>query len=228
MKKKGEISLATCSKGDTALMFFSVIMGYVITVLFDAGYLDHGLEINGIRFIPTYSLIFYVALPILWFLKKDRETLKNLFYIDKNIIIYTLVICLPLIILNIANTVLESSMEIAYSREHLLQNIFQYWITASFVEEVFFRGYLYLKLKKIMNTNAAQIISALIFATWHVSLMVTIFNTSSFLTLMNLVAIFFLGIATARILEHSKSLIPCIVFHALVNGALLSKIMLFN
>jgi uncharacterized protein len=78
-------------------------------------------------------------------------------------------------------------------------------VIAPFVEEFFFRGFLYQALRNSWGTIAGVLASSAIFSIVHSDL-------SKF------VPLFILGIALALLFERTRSLWPCIMLHAINNA----------
>ncbi|MFC1806758.1 lysostaphin resistance A-like protein [Candidatus Omnitrophota bacterium] len=78
-----------------------------------------------------------------------------------------------------------------------------------FIEEVFFRGFLYGALKKRLNVRWAIFLSALVFSTLHTNV-------------LGFVPILALGIFFAYLREKTGSLVPSIAVHVVHNSALTS------
>ncbi len=79
-------------------------------------------------------------------------------------------------------------------------------LSAPLFEEIFFRGFLYQSLKKAKGVVFAMLLSAGIFAAFHLQL-------SVFLAIQ----IFFLGLLMAYLMEKTGSVVPGIVVHFLTN-----------
>ncbi|MBE6156031.1 MAG: CPBP family intramembrane metalloprotease [Firmicutes bacterium] len=88
-------------------------------------------------------------------------------------------------------------------------------INVGFIEEIIFRGFLFKMLAKD-NIKSAIIISALTFGIGHIF---NLFNGAElFPTLMQICYAISIGYLFAIIFYKSKSLIPCIITHCLVNS----------
>lgn len=190
---------------------------FVFSALSYYGKLDDGLRINGVVLLPTYSILIYYIVPILWFLINDRDTLTAFFRIDVKLVKYIGMVCLPILIINLIMA--WYFMEYDKPKSYFVQNVFQFVFTAALAEELFFRGFVYNVLKKFWNMKAAMLVSAVIFSCWHLRLVVPLFESINLSYAANLFAIFMLGLVNVIMYEKSKSLIPAIVFHALINGA---------
>lgn len=88
-------------------------------------------------------------------------------------------------------------------------------INIGFIEEIIFRGFLFKMLAKD-NVKNAIIISAVTFGIGHI---VNLLNGAELIpTLMQICYAFSIGYLFAIIFYKSKSLIPCIITHCLVNS----------
>ncbi len=88
-------------------------------------------------------------------------------------------------------------------------------INVGFLEEVIFRGFLFKMMEKD-NVNRAIIISAITFGIGHI---VNLLNGSNLIpTLMQISYAISIGYLFVIIFYKSKSLIPCIITHCLVNS----------
>lgn len=86
---------------------------------------------------------------------------------------------------------------------------------APFIEEIFFRGFILQTLVHKFSSRWGSAITAGLFALFH-------FQPQS------IIPIFLLGIIINWIFLHSRSIWPCIIFHAFNNGmALLAEVYLF-
>jgi len=88
-------------------------------------------------------------------------------------------------------------------------------LCAGFMEEVIFRGFLFLAMCR-SNVKQAVIISSLTFGIGHI---VNLLNGAEvFATLLQIVYAVAIGFLFTVIFYKSKSLIPCIVTHSVVNS----------
>ena len=93
--------------------------------------------------------------------------------------------------------------------------IFYILTMVGFLEEVIFRGFLFKMMEKD-NVNRAIIISAITFGIGHI---VNLLNGSNLIpTLMQISYAISIGYLFVIIFYKSKSLIPCIITHCLVNS----------
>ena len=88
-------------------------------------------------------------------------------------------------------------------------------INIGFIEEIIFRGFLFKMMEKD-NAKRAIIISAITFGIGHV---INLFNGAELIpTLMQICYAISIGYLFVIIFYKSKSLIPCIITHSLVNS----------
>lgn len=88
-------------------------------------------------------------------------------------------------------------------------------INVVFLEEIIFRGILYKSIEKD-NKKLAVIISSVTFGIGHI---VNLFNGADLIpTLVQICYAVALGFLFVTVFDKSKSLIPCIVTHILINS----------
>lgn len=88
-------------------------------------------------------------------------------------------------------------------------------INVGFIEELIFRGFLFRMMEK-SSVTAAIIVSSLTFGMGH---MINLFNGAELIpTLMQIVYATATGYLFVVIFHKSKSLVPCIITHCLVNS----------
>lgn len=88
-------------------------------------------------------------------------------------------------------------------------------LNVGFIEEIIFRGFLFKMMEK-SNVKSAIIVSSLTFGIGHI---VNLLNGADFVpTLMQICYAVTLGYLFVIIFYKSKSLVPCIATHALINS----------
>ena len=88
-------------------------------------------------------------------------------------------------------------------------------IFVGFLEEIIFRGFLFKAMSKD-NMKSAIIVSSLTFGMGHI---VNLLNGSAFLpTMMQIIYATAIGFMLVMIFIKSGSILPCIIFHAVVNS----------
>ena len=87
-------------------------------------------------------------------------------------------------------------------------------LNIGFIEEIIFRGFLFKMMAKD-NVKSAIIVSSITFGIGHI---INLFNGAEFiLTLFQVIYAISIGFLFVIIFYKSKSLIPCIITHSLVN-----------
>lgn len=179
------------------IVFYVAINSYLVQ---NFGIGDYRSSIVN-TFISLFLIVLMEKLNRLEYygIKKISNCKKYLFFI-------------PLIIISTVNLWGKISFDKTVS-ETLL-----YFITmlnVGFIEEIIFRGFLFKMMEKD-NVKRALIVSALTFGIGHI---VNLLNGASFLpTMMQICYAVSLGYLFVVIFYKSKSLIPCIITHALINS----------
>lgn len=119
---------------------------------------------------------------------------------------------IPLII--IASVNLWGGINIRHSTQEILFHILT-MINVGFIEEIIFRGFLFKMMEKT-NVKVAIIVNALTFGIGHI---VNLLNGADLIsTLLQICSAISIGYLFVTIFYKSKSLIPCILTHAIINA----------
>lgn len=119
---------------------------------------------------------------------------------------------IPLLL--IASVNLWNGININNSKDEIIFHILT-MINVGFIEEIIFRGFLFKMMAK-ESVKRAIIVSALTFGIGHI---VNLLNGASIIpTLLQICYAVSLGYLFVIIFYKSKSLIPCIITHALINS----------
>lgn len=119
---------------------------------------------------------------------------------------------IPLLL--IASVNLWNGININNSKNEMIFHILT-MINVGFIEEIIFRGFLFKMMAK-ESVKRAIIVSALTFGIGHI---VNLLNGASIIpTLLQICYAVSLGYLFVLIFYKSKSLIPCIITHALINS----------
>ena len=119
---------------------------------------------------------------------------------------------IPLLL--IASVNLWNGININNSKNEIIFHILT-MINVGFIEEIIFRGFLFKMMAK-ENVKRAILVSALTFGIGHI---VNLLNGASIIpTLLQICYAVSLGYLFVIIFYKSKSLIPCIITHALINS----------
>lgn len=199
----------------------SVFLSFALMYLYIFGSLDNGVIVNGFRILPSVTYIVYIIVPIVWFVKEYRGNPFRIFKLDRKKLLFMVLICLPIILNDFINVFNYNLLNYAVINiNEYWYNLYQVFIIAAFIEELFFRGFMYSLLKKIFSVNVSMILSSLVFTLWHLNLLKKLYYAPSLFIVINMLAIFLLGIANSFIFERCKSLWPSVIFHAVIDGGL--------
>jgi membrane protease YdiL (CAAX protease family) len=118
---------------------------------------------------------------------------------------------IPLILIVSVN--LWSGININNSKKEIIFHALT-MINIGFIEEIIFRGYLFKMMEKD-NLKSAIIVSSVTFGIGHI---VNLLNGADIIpTLLQMCSAVSIGYLFVVIFHHSKSLIPCIITHSLIN-----------
>ncbi|MBE6140614.1 MAG: CPBP family intramembrane metalloprotease [Firmicutes bacterium] len=119
---------------------------------------------------------------------------------------------IPLVLIVSVN--LWNGININNSRTEIVFHIFN-MINIGFIEEIIFRGFLF-KMMARDNIKSAIIVSSITFGIGHI---INLFNGKDLVpTIMQVCYAISIGYLFVTIFYKSKSLIPCIITHCLVNS----------
>ena len=206
-----------------------VVMTYIEKVL-QPGYL-----------IKSIVKLFVLGGSILLYAVLYKEDLFDLIHLQKKkpskkLILFMVFAYLGIIVLYLLLSRyidLNSIRDKLMAKEHLSRNnflfIFSYIIIVnSFLEESFFRGFLYQVFKKQKMERAGIIFSALVFALYHISIMDGWFNP--FIMAFGIAGLFLTGIFLQLVCRYEDSLIGSWLVHGSANLAIntIATIMLLS
>lgn len=152
----------------------------------------------------TFSIVLIVLMIILkrtsyYGLKKVTNFKKYLYFI-------------PLLL--IASVNLWNGVNINNSAREIIFHILT-MLNVGFIEEIIFRGFLFKMMEK-SNLKRAIIVSSVTFGIGHI---VNLLNGADLIpTLMQICYAIAIGYVFVTIFHKSKSLIPCIITHSLINS----------
>ena len=155
--------------------------------------------INTIFSILLITLIILLKKVKYYGLRKVTDSKKYLYFI-------------PLLLIGTVN--LWNGISINNSKSEIICHILT-MINVGFIEEIIFRGFLFKMMSK-SNVKRAIIVSSITFGIGHI---VNLLNGADLIpTLMQICYAISLGYLFVIIFYKSKSLIPCIITHVLINS----------
>lgn len=178
------------------------------------------------------KILFFLALPMLFFIinKRDFDEFKKLFVFKKNgilkalllgILVYlVIIICYFLLksIIDFSNVTTSLTSGMGITAENFLYVSLYISLMNSFLEEFFFRGYGFITLKKYTSRRFAYIFSSVIFAIYHVGMLVDMFNIWT--SLLLLVGLIIGGCIFNYLNEANDNIYPSWFVHMFANFAI--------
>lgn len=155
--------------------------------------------INTIFSIGLIGIIVALKRTSYYGLTKVKDAKKYLYFI-------------PLIIIGTVN--IWNGIKIKNSTSEILFHVLT-MINVGFIEEIIFRGFLFKMMAKD-NIKSAIIVSSITFGIGHI---VNLLNGADLIpTLMQICYAISIGYLFVTIFYKSKSLVPCIITHSLINA----------
>ena len=204
----------------TALMFLLCVIMAVIDGVVMANY-----------FVKSaIKLVLFIVVPVIYSLIRGDIIFRKLFLPDKKSIKLALCLCIPLYLLIVTGYILLRDVfdfsgitasltgNIGVSKENFLYVAIYISFVNSLLEEFFFRGFGFLTLKKFLSKPLVYIISPLIFAMYHIAMMIGWF--SLYLFALILVGLFIGGFIFDWLDEKTGTLYPSWFVHMFANFAI--------
>lgn len=189
----------------------------LISYDFDIGNLPYDYYLNS----NMSGLLWYIIVTVIIMVDNDVQGIKNLSTLDlkwssrasswKQTLSYSAIVALSVIALSI---LLPGGTEIPTEQpfDIVVLSILSITVLAPICEEIWFRGYLYpAMLKQFKRPRERLTINAMIFSASHV------FIVSFILGQGIPFYIFIVGFLLASLYERSRSIVPCIIVHAVNN-----------
>lgn len=178
------------------------------------------------------KILFFLALPMLFFVinKRDFDEFKKLFVFKKNgilkalllgLLVYLVIIIgyfLLKSIIDFSNVTTSLTSGMGITAENFLYVSLYISLMNSFLEEFFFRGYGFITLKKYTSRRFAYIFSSVIFAIYHVGMLVDMFNIWT--SLLLLVGLIIGGCIFNYLNEANDNIYPSWFVHMFANFAI--------
>lgn len=178
------------------------------------------------------KILFFLALPILFFIvnKKDFGEFKKLFVFKKKGILKALLLAIGVYLvimigymllkdlIDFSNVTASLTDGMGITAENFLYVSLYISLMNSFLEEFFFRGYGFITLKKYSSRKFAYIFSSVIFAIYHVGMLVDMFNIWT--SLLLLVGLIIGGCIFNYLNEANDNIYPSWFVHMFANFAI--------
>lgn len=174
-------------KGILSISVISIIIMYIIDGVLKTGYVQKS----------AIKIVMFLLLPISYTLYDKNIKLKDIFRIRsrKNLIyslllgigVYVFILFTYLILKNfidLSNIIEMLSKNASIDKNNFLLIAIYISLANSLLEEFFFRGFLFLNLRRIGDKKFAYIISSFIFSLYHVAIMGSWFSPIIFILAM--------------------------------------------
>lgn len=185
----------------------------------------------GYLFKSLFKLIVFMGLPVVYTLTDKNIKLMNIFKIQsRKHIIYSIILGLLVyaiimgtyfilknfIDLNNIKGILDSNLNV--NKGNFVFVALYISFVNSLLEEFFFRGFIFLNLKRFISRKFAYIISAFAFACYHVAIMANWFGPALFLLAMT--GLFIGGLIFNYLNDKSSNIYGSWLVHMMANFAI--------
>lgn len=178
------------------------------------------------------KIIFFFIFPMIFFIinKKDFNDFKKLFIFKKDgllkslllgVLIYLITLgsyFLTKNIIDYSNVTTSLTSGMGITADNFIYVSLYISLMNSFIEEFFFRGYGFITLKKYSNRKFAYVFSSVIFAVYHVGMLIGMFNNFSLLLL--LIALIIAGCIFNYLNEKNNNIYSSWFVHMFTNFAI--------
>lgn len=185
----------------------------------------------GYLYKSMIKLIMFLLIPLIYIRYDENIQIKDLFKLKrKGVLRWTIFLGIGVYIIILgAYLILKQFIDLSMIREILDNNLKVnkenfIWIALyisfinSMLEEFFFRGFIFLNLKKLARSKQAYIFSAFVFAIYHVAIMGDWFSPLIFLLAM--AGLFVGGLIFNYLNESSSTIYGSWIVHMMANFAI--------
>lgn len=209
------------------------IIGILLTTIVSITVMSiiDGIINPGYIYKSAIKLIMFLLIPLVYSAYDNNINLKDIFRIKSKrklfisiflgLLVYIIILSSYLILkglidLNIIKNMLAKNLKV--TKDNFIFVALYISFINSLLEEFFFRGFIFLSLKKIIISRYAYIISALAFAIYHVAIMGSWFSPIIFLLAM--IGLFVGGIIFNFLNEYSLNIYSSWLVHMMANFAI--------
>ena len=201
------------------VIFFCVIMAIIDGVL----QADYAIK-------SAIKLVMFLGFPALYTLSDQKLQIKNLFVVNRRgvglaiclgFLIYLIILGGYLLLKNVfdfSSITTSLTKNIGVNRNNFIFVSLYISFVNSLLEEIFFRGFAFLTLKRVSTRRFAYLFSAIAFAVYHVAMMIEWFSPGIFLIV--LIGLFSGGLIFNYLNEKSNTIYPSWFVHMFANFAI--------
>ena len=174
-------------KGIIGISVISIAIMYILESIINTEYFQKSLV----------KMVMFLILPIIYTLYDKNISLRDNFKIkSKKSLMYSLILGIGVYIgilvvyfilkdfINLSNIIELLDKNASVDKENFLWIALYISFVNSLLEEFFFRGFMFLNLKKISGRKFAYIVSSFVFSLYHVAIMGSWFNPILFIIAM--------------------------------------------
>ncbi len=205
------------------------IMGVILVFCFVMAVVDGILMAN--YFLKSgIKLVLFLGVPFLYTRKRQGVDFQSLFSFDKKSLCLAFCLCIPVYIIILGGYFLfQNIFDFSGITKSLTQNIgvnrgnfllvsLYISFVNSLLEEFFFRGFGFLILKRFASRRLSYCFSALIFAGYHVAMMIGWFSLGVFVIVLT--GLFVGGLVFNYLDEKTGTIYPSWFVHMFANFAI--------
>lgn len=206
------------------IVLLSVLLIIIMSII-------DGIIKPGYVYKSLVKIFVFLFIPITYAFIDSQVSLKDklkingikevLFALGLGLGIYVFIMMAYLILRNFLdlNSIMETlSKDVGVAKSNFLWVALYISFVNSFIEEFFFRGFLFLNLKKISNLTFAYTFSALAFALYHIAIMGTWFSIELFI--LALLGLFMGGLIFNYLDTKSNNIYSSWIVHMMANFAI--------
>ena len=203
------------------ITFISIAVMSIIDGIINPGYLyKSAIKIIMFLFIPLVYTAYdtKINLKDIFRVKSKRRLFTSIFL---GLLVYIIILCAYLILkelidLDSIKNILAKNLKV--NKDNFIYVALYISFINSLLEEFFFRGFIFLNLKKLIISKYAYIISALVFAIYHVAIMGSWFSPIIFLLAM--AGLFIGGLIFNYLNESNENIYSSWLVHMMANFAI--------
>lgn len=207
----------------TAIVTLAAVCCFIMAVV-------DGLWQPGYLIKSAIKICLFLILPVTYSLFDKELRLFSVFKFDKRGLKTALFLCIPLYLLILGAYLLLKDVfdfsaitgaltgDVGVNRDNFIFVAIYISFVNSLLEEFFFRGFIFLSLKKFWSNKAAYIISAAVFAVYHIAIMSGWFSVGLFVLAM--LGLFAGGIIFNFLNSKSNNIYTSWLVHMFANFAI--------
>lgn len=208
-------------KGIVAITLISVFIMYIVDGIINPGYIYKSIIKIGM----------FLVLPILYTLYDKNIKLRDNFKIEsRKDLIYAIILGIGIYLgillvyfalrnfINLENIIEALDENVDVDKGNFLWIALYISLINSLLEEFFFRGFIFLNLKRASGRKFAYVVSAFAFSIYHIAIMGSWFNPIIFIVAM--IGLFTGGIIFNYLNEKSENIYNSWIAHMMANFAI--------